>query len=97
MAHTLGIVHNYFFYVGAGGFEFQYLVGLLLIAGHDINRIRVVDDIFYFFNQAVLKEPYADSPGAKSGHFSPQPLGSVIANHGYFVPFLQTEANQTKG
>ena len=53
MAHALGIVYNDFFHFGAGGFKLQHFVGLLLVTRHQVNRIRVVDDIRHLFQVTV--------------------------------------------
>ena len=69
MAHALGVVYNDFFHLGAGGFEFQHFVGLLLVTRHQKNRIRVVDDILYLFQVTVRIDTDNGTPQCLNGQF----------------------------
>jgi len=56
----------------------------------------MVDDVFDFFDQAVLEQPHAYPTGAQGSHFRPQAFGTVVADHGNFVSIFESKAEEAQ-
>ena len=89
MAHALGIVDDHLADVAQRGLKVQHLVGLLLVAGHHVDRIGVIDDVLHLLQMAVGIDAHHCAPQALHRDLGIQPLRPVVAGIGELVSRLK--------
>ena len=56
----------------------------------------MINDIFDFIDQGVLKEPYPHAAGTQRRHLCPQAFRTVNANHGNLVSIFKSETDKAQ-
>ncbi|VTR68568.1 hypothetical protein DESC_710064 [Desulfosarcina cetonica] len=96
VAHPLGVVPNDLFQLGTLAKDGKGLVDFFLPLAKEKLRVRMVEDVPDFVDEAILKQPDGHATGAQRGHLGPQAFGTVVADHGDLVAGFQSEPDQSQ-